>query len=152
MPSSTFALAARGSLSGQDRSHQAEALIDLPENALAPLSLPSSHRRTVGLAAAQQGPKDPRQLVGDRGHDDVERTPAQQAIDPGPEPPFPPRADPNQGPGAVHELPPQIAVPSLAQSEQALLAATRALSRDQPQPRCEVPARAEALRIANRGH
>src|SRR3954471_18310985 len=60
MPSSTFALAARGSLSGQDRSHQAEALIDLPENALAPLAPPSSHRRAVGLATAEQGPEDPR--------------------------------------------------------------------------------------------
>src|SRR5215208_921689 len=136
MPSSTLTLAARGSLS-QNRSRSRGSGL---------------HRHTISFAAAEQGPEDPCQLVGDRGHDDVERTPAQQAFDPGPELPFPPRADPDQSPGAVHELPPQVAVPSLAQSEQALLAATRALPRDQPQPRCKMPARAEALRIANRGH
>ena len=101
----------------------------------------SRRRRAVDLAAAQQRPGDPRQLVRDRGHDDVERPPPQQRVDPGPEPALAARADRHQRPGAVHELPPQVAVTPLAHPEQPLLAATRALSRDQPQPRCEVPGR-----------
>src|SRR4051794_38368737 len=50
---------------------------------------PSSRRRAVTLAAAEQRPGDPRQLVRDRRHDDVERPPRQQATDPGPQPALP---------------------------------------------------------------
>ena len=40
----------------------------------------------------------------------------------------------------------------LAQAELALLAAARALSRHQPRPRREVPARGEGRHVADRGH
>src|SRR4029079_9410653 len=75
---------------------------------------PSSRRRAVTLAAAEQRPGDPRQLVRDRRHDDVVRPACQQRVDPGPEAALPALGDGHQRPGAVHELPPQVGVAALA--------------------------------------
>ena len=106
--------------------------LDRPtRNALAPSFLRPAHTAARRSRHGSAGPEESVQLVRDRGHDDVERTPAQQTIDPGPEPPFPPLADPDQGPGPCMSSA-QVSVTSLSQSEQALLAAARALSRASP--------------------
>ena len=66
----------------------------------------------------------------------------QQAVDPCPElAVHGPAADPDQRPGAVHQLPPQIAVAALADAEQPLLAAGRVLARGEPEPGGEAAGR-----------
>ena len=55
--------------------------------------------------------------------------------------------DPDQRPGAVHELSPQIAVAALADAEQPLPAAGRVLARGEAEPGGEAAAAAEQPRI-----
>jgi hypothetical protein len=73
-----------------------------------------SGRRTISFAAAKQRPDHPRQLVGKRGNDDVERAAGEQRVDPCPKMALAAVCEPDQRSRTVHQLATQIAVATLA--------------------------------------
>src|SRR5688572_30009117 len=88
-----------------------------------------SGRRAIGFAAAEHCPDHPRQLVGDRGNDDVERAAGEQRVDPCPGMPLAALGEPDQRSRAVHQLATQVAVATLADPEQPFLTAGGVLAR-----------------------
>ncbi len=88
-----------------------------------------SSRGAIGLAAAQHRPDDPRQLIGHRRHNHVERPAGEQRVDPCPGLAVATLRHPDQRSCAVHQLPAQIAIAPLADAEQALFAAAGMLAR-----------------------
>ena len=102
-----------------------------------------SNCRPIGFVAHQKHQHHPGELVGDRGDDRSNCRRASRALSQ-------PRAcsaasgHPDERPCAMHQLPAQIAVAPLADSEQALLAAGRMLSR------CEAKPGGEARPLSNR--
>jgi hypothetical protein len=96
-------------------------------------ALPSrvSCRGTIGLAAAEHRPDDPRQLVGERRDHDVERPARPQPVEPRPQLAAASRADLDQGARTVDQLAAQVSVAAFAQAETPLLAAGGVRSGDQ---------------------
>src|SRR5919106_3689241 len=128
---------------------------DHPRSSWKSEAVAGSHRSgrcTMGFAAAEHRPVHPRQLVGNRGNDDVERATGEQRVDPRPTMPLAALGEPDQRSRTVHQLATQIAVATLADPEQPFLTARGMLAGRQTEPGGEASTTAEEPGIADRCH